>query len=273
MPTAPDLRAIAREMKSAQDRASQLDPLTSRYAGFDLPAAYEVACLIHETRCAEGASPVGRKIGFTNSDMWALYGVCEPIWAYVYDTTVVHAPVGCGICSLQGFTEPRIEPEIVFRFRSAPPEGAGLDAILESIDWIAHGFEIVQSHFPGWRFQAADTVADGSLHGMLFIGDPQPIATLHDDLLGRLASFSVTLACDGLLQEVGRGSNVLGSPLAAIAHLTAVLQKQTLYRPLQAGEIVTTGTITTAKPVRAGEKWSTRLDGIALPGFTLDFTR
>jgi 2-keto-4-pentenoate hydratase len=165
------------------------------------------------------------------------------------------------------------EPEIIFRFRSAPPVGEGLDAILESIDWIAHGFEIVQSHFPGWRFQAADTVADGSLHGMLFIGGPQPVATLHHDLLERLSSFSVTLSCDGVLQEVGRGSNVLGSPLAAIAHLVEVLRRQAQYAPLQAGEIVTTGTITTARPVRVGDKWNTRLGGIALPGFTLEFAQ
>jgi hypothetical protein len=48
-----------------------------------------VAHLIHEARINEGAVPVGRKIGFTNPAMWSLYGVREPIWAYVYDTTVV----------------------------------------------------------------------------------------------------------------------------------------------------------------------------------------
>jgi hypothetical protein len=39
---------------------------------------------------------------------------------------------------------------------------------------------------------------------------------------------------------------VLGSPLAAIAHLIAVLGKQAKYMPLQANEMVTTGTITSA---------------------------
>lgn len=115
MSTAPDLRAIAREVKSAQDHASRLDPLTSRHEEFDLSAGYEVAHLIHQARCAEGATPVGRKIGFTNPDMWALYGVREPIWAHVYDTTVVHAPSGAAICSLCDFSEPKIEPEIIFR--------------------------------------------------------------------------------------------------------------------------------------------------------------
>ena len=69
----------------------------------------------------EGASPVGRKIGFTNRDMWRVYGVHEPIWAFVYDTTVMYLPNSHGTCSLRRFTEPRIEPEIVLHFRSAPP--------------------------------------------------------------------------------------------------------------------------------------------------------
>ena len=38
------------------------------------------------------------------------------------------------------------------------------------VDWVAHGFEFVQSIFPGWRFQAADTVADVGLHGRCFSG-------------------------------------------------------------------------------------------------------
>ena len=51
---------------------------------------YEVAHLIHRARLTEGAKPIGRKIGFTDPGMWARFGVCEPIWAHIYDTTVVH---------------------------------------------------------------------------------------------------------------------------------------------------------------------------------------
>ena len=92
---------------------------------------------------------MGRKIGFTNPDMWALYGVGEPIWAYVYDTTVVRVNVGSAPCRLAGFAEPKIEPEGVFHFHSTPPQGGDLAAILDCVDWVTHGFEIVQSHFPG----------------------------------------------------------------------------------------------------------------------------
>jgi len=219
----------------------------------------------------EGSVPVGRKIGFTNPDMWSLYGVREPIWAYMYDTTVVRLCEGHQTCSLGRFTEPKIEPEIVFHFRSAPPIDGDLLAVLDCIDWIAHAFEIVQSHFPGWKFQAADTVADSGLHGTLLLGEPQPVQRLGINLVAELKALSITLSCDGEVRGVGRGSNVLGSPLAAVAHLIAVLAKRPPHMSLRANEMVTTGTVTTAQVVRPGETWQTTIEGMALPGLTVKF--
>jgi 2-keto-4-pentenoate hydratase len=197
--------------------------------------------------------------------------VWEPIWAFVYDSTVVHLSDSRGACHIGRFMEPRLEPEIVLHFRSAPPVSDNPADVLASIDWIAHGFEIVQSHFPDWKFQAADTIADSSLHGTLLIGEPQSVERLGPDLASRLEEFTISLSCDGDVRDTGRGSNVLGSPLSAAAHLIAVLTSQPQGKPLQAGELVTTGTLTGAHPIRAGETWSTALDGIALPGLSVAF--
>lgn len=271
MLTAPELRDIALQIRAAQLEIQQIEPFTSRIPAFDLPSAYAVAQLIHDARLSEGAMPVGRKIGFTNPDMWAIYGVQEPIWAYVYDQTVTLLGAGRDTCSVGQFAEPMIEPEIVFHFRSAPPVGADLPALLASIDWVAHAFEIVQSHYPGWKFRAADTVADCSLHGTLLLGEPVPIDQLASDPVAALESFSVALSRNGEVREVGKGANVLGSPLIALAHLITVLSKQPECLPLQANEIVTTGTITTAQAVRPGESWQTKLQGIALPNLAVEF--
>lgn len=267
----PEPEVIAREMKAAQDLCRQIEPLSARISGFDNAAAYEVARLIHQARIREGASPIGRKIGFTNRDMWRVFGVHEPIWAFVYDTTVRHLPGSRGACPLGRFTEPRIEPEIVLHFRTAPPVNGDPTELLGCIDWIAHGIEIVQSHFPDWKFQAADTIADWALHGTLLIGEPQSVERLGPDITSRLERFSVSLLCDGNVCDTGRGSNALGSPLEAVAHLIAVLAKQPEAKALQAGELVTTGTLTVALPIRAGETWSTVLEGIALPGMSVEF--
>ena len=271
MPTTTDLGSVATKMKAAQDDVRQIVPFTTQLSAFDISSAYEVSHLIHQARVAEGATPVGRKIGFTNPDMWTLYGVREPIWAYMYDRTVVQLKGQCQTCSIGKFTEPKIEPEIVLHFRSAPPVDGDSIAILDCVDWIANAFEIVQSHFPGWKFQAADTVADSGLHGTLLVGEPQAVTRLGTHLVSALESFSIELSCDGDVREVGRGFNVLGSPLAAIAHLIAVLAKQPQYTPLQANEMVTTGTITMAQTIHPGETWQTTTEGIALPGLSVKF--
>jgi len=64
---------------------------------------------------------------------------------------------------------------------------------------------------------------------------------------------------------------VLDSPLTAIRHLVDLLAKDPFNPPLRAGEIITTGTLTRAFPVAAGETWSTQIEGIALEGVALKF--
>ena len=116
---------------------------------------------------------------------------------FVYDTTVVHLSAARGTCALGRLAEPRIEPEIVLHFRSAPPVTNDPTELLACIDWIAHGIEIVQSHFPGWTFRAADTVADWALHGTLLVGEPQSIERIGPDLVSQLERFTISLADDG----------------------------------------------------------------------------
>jgi 2-keto-4-pentenoate hydratase len=79
MITSLDLEDIAAQIRAAQVEVRQIGPITSRMRDFDLPSAYAVAHLIHKVRVSEGAIPIGRKIGFTNPDMWSIYGVREPI--------------------------------------------------------------------------------------------------------------------------------------------------------------------------------------------------
>jgi 2-oxo-3-hexenedioate decarboxylase len=268
---ASELRRIAREIGEAQSGVSQVEPFTDRVSCFDLESAYAVARLIHDDRVAAGAVPVGRKIGFTNFDMWEIYGVREPIWAFVYDSTVSRLAAAAASCSLGRFTEPKIEPEVAFCFRSAPPRGADAAGMLALIAWAAPAFEIVQSHFPGWKFRAPDTVADCSLHGFLLLGEPVDLGKLGPDPRRTLESFTVDLYCNRRLRARGAGTDVLGSPLAALVHLASVLERQPEFPALQAGEIVTTGTITTAQPVRAGESWQAKFHGIALPEIALGF--
>ena len=64
---------------------------------------------------------------------------------------------------------------------------------------------------------------------------------------------------------------MLDTPLLAFAHLAERLATQARFAPVQAGEIVTTGTLTAALPVSRGQMWTTVLDGIDLPGLSITF--
>lgn len=267
-----DLLSIAREVKHAQDHALALTPFTARYADFDIPAAYEVARLVHEQRLADGIKPVGRKIGFTNSAIWEQYGVGHPVWAYVYNTTVIQTSSNQATCQLSRFVAPRIEPEIIVHFHSKPTVTTDLSKILECIDWIASGFEIVQSHFADWKFAAADTIANSGLHACLLVGKQCNVASLGLDVIQKLEQFSLSIHRNDQLLEVGCGSNVLGNPLSALAHLLTTIARQPNALQIDAGEIVTTGTVTKAYPIASGEVWGTHLEGIALSGLSVTFT-
>ncbi len=81
-------------------------------------------------------------------------------------------PTPAAALTLSRLSEPLIEPEIVFKLAKAPEPGMDEAALIGCVEWFAHGFEIVQSPFPGWRFAAADAVAAGGMHGAFLIGAP-----------------------------------------------------------------------------------------------------
>jgi len=262
-PIDPD--AIAAEIFGLLGTGRQVAPFTARYSGLDLSAAYGIAADVHARRIARGERPLGRKIGFTNRHIWAEYGVWAPIWGHVYDATVRELAVVADGFSLAGLAEPRIEPEIMFGMSAAPTSGMDDAALLGCIEWVAHGFEFVQSIFPAWKFAAADTVAGYGLHGALLVGERFPVAPHRDQWLAALPKFEIDLFCDGKLIDHGRGSHVLEGPVSAIRHLIEVLAGDPRQPPLLAGEIVTTGTLTRAFPVLPGQTWSTALAGLDLP--------
>ncbi len=158
----------------------------------------------------------------------------------------------------------------MLHFKAPPPATRDEAAILDSIDWIALGFEIVHSPFPGWKFKVADTVSVNGLHGTLVVGDSVPVASI-PDCAKRLREFRVALRKGDAVAAEGSGANVLDSPLLALAHLVDVLARLPQFPPLAAGDVVTTGTLTSALLVAPGETWSTTLSGIALPGLAITF--
>jgi 2-keto-4-pentenoate hydratase len=265
------IESVAAEILALLGTGRQIAPFSARPAGLTLEVAYRVSAALNAMRKARGEKPLGRKIGFTNRTIWAEYGVYAPIWGYVYDTTVHELGAGT-VLPLAAFAEPRIEPEIVFGLVAAPAADMDDTALLSCLGWVAHGFEIVQSIYPQWKFAAADTVAANGVHGALLIGPRHALASRAGEWQSVLKRFAIDLQCDGRLIDRGSAVNVLEGPVSALRRLVGLLARDPDHPPLAAGEIVTTGTLTRAMPVKPGEIWSTSLAGIALDGITLRFS-
>jgi 2-keto-4-pentenoate hydratase len=264
-------KAIAAEAFAALGNARQITPFSSRPRGLSVESAYGIMPLVRQMYEAGGARAVGRKIGFTNRTIWAQYGVYAPIWGHVFDRTV-HDLAGIETLPLASFSEPRIEPEIVFGLGAAPSAQMDELALSSCIAWVALGFEIVQSIYPGWKFSAADTVAANGVHGALLIGPRLPFAARAAEWQKTLSAFEIDLNCDGRPVDRGHAENVLGGPLSALRHLVGLLATDPLNPALAAGEIVSTGTLTKAMPVCSGEVWTAAPSGIALDTIRLRFS-
>jgi 2-oxo-3-hexenedioate decarboxylase len=260
--------ALADELEAAY-RTGRMSPSapSAREGGLMLAAAYEVEAELARRRRARGRRTVGVKVGFANKAMWRILKLETLVWGHLYDDTVHVAPGGDARHEIRGRVAPRIEPEVVVRL--ARPLEPGLTdpaAVLDAVEWLALGFEINDCVFPDWKFQPADFVAAYGFHTALIVGSGRAPRAGDAEAL---ATFTLALAKNGTVAEQGAGKNALRSPARCVAELVTALASQTLTAPLAAGDLVSTGTLTTPQPIAAGETWTATADGIDLAPLTL----
>jgi 2-oxo-3-hexenedioate decarboxylase len=261
-----NVQALADELLAARaaGRPTTLPP------ALDLATAWQVSALAEKRLAAAGRAPRGWKIGFTNRTIWPRYGVHQPIWGRVWDDTLTLLDGTEATLSLAGLVAPRLEPEIVFAFARAPEPGMDEATLAGCMAWVAHGIEIVHTHV-GWRFDGpAAPVADFGLHGRLLVGPRRPLADFAEPAPD-LAALTLDLRRGDAVVDHGRGANVLDGPLSAVRAWLQAMAEQTPDVRVRAGEVVTTGTLTDAWPVAAGETWRTQPGDLRLPGLAVAF--
>jgi 2-oxo-3-hexenedioate decarboxylase len=248
-----------------------IQPPSARDAGFDLTSAYAIAAEIAEARRALGREAVGWKIGYVNEAMWPELKIETVAWAHMYDDTVHYADWNDAKLSIASMFSPKIEPEIVFKLAHAPASSDAV-AVLEATEWIALGFEIIDCVFPDWKAQPADFVAARGLHAALVVGEPiyiEPGNTAK--LVTELAECTVRLLRNNELVAEGAGKNVLKSPALCVGRLAEAMKRRGA-ETLQAGDLITTGSLTTSLPIAAGDTWIASLSGIPPSALTLRVT-
>jgi len=264
---------------AAWEHGQTTTALSSRDIEFDLDAAYAVEAELARMRTVDGHATVGLKVGYANKAIWRALKLETLVWAHMYDDTVrfVGPPEGSPLntaLSLANMCAPKIEPEIVFAMKA--PLAPGLSdpiAILQSVESLALGFEIIDCPFPDWKFQPADFVAAFGLHRALLVGEPRRVDEAHvESLAEQLPRFTVRLTRDGQLVDEGSGRNSLRSPALCLGELASALSRRAGVEPLGPGDLVSSGTLTESQPIAAGQTWTATLDGLDLPPLTVHTT-
>ncbi len=266
-----DVEALARELLLAYEAGEMVPVPPSARPGFDLDTAYEVEATLKRIREASGHRPVGRKVGYANKAVWRILKLETLVWAHMYDDTVHYSDHNAATLAIPHARSLKIEPEIVFGLKSAiTTENLDAAAVLEAIDWLALGFEIIDCPFPAWQFQPSDFVASFGLHAALVVGEkiavrPEMIGELVNDL----PRCKVRMLKNGEFVEEGAGKNSLRNPALCVAELASAILRRQPAEPLASGEIISTGTLTAGHLTGKGDLWTAEVSGLVMPALKL----
>jgi 2-oxo-3-hexenedioate decarboxylase len=262
-----DPRTLAEELRDARTSKRSVPAPTTREGGFDLASAYATEAELVRMREESGHCTIGLKVGFANKAMWRALKLDTLVWAHIYDDTVQYAENDRAEVSISRMYAPKIEPEIVFKLKSALPADADAAHALEAVEWIALGFEIIDCVYPDWKITPIDFVASYGLHAGLVVGTPTRFTPDQiPALVDQLAAFTIALQKNAIVAAQGAGKNSLKSPALCLAELSSATAKAGAH--LGVGDLVSSGTLTEAQLIAAGETYTAVVDGLNVAPLT-----
>jgi 2-keto-4-pentenoate hydratase len=228
----------ARLTKARADRVA-IGSLSAEIDGFDLASGYEVQRLLRR----DAGPRAGWKLGVTSRAKQAQVGVHEPVRGYLAacDGLDLGSPL-----VVSEHIQPRAEPEIVF-IMGADLAGPAVtsSAVLAATASVAVGLEILDSRYTDYTFTMPDVVADNTSAGRYLVRVAGS---------GFRARPAASRCRPGAQRRGGGDRGGRGGarhPAAAVAWLVRSLAAEN--EGLRAGDIVLSGGLTAAVPVRAGD--------------------
>lgn len=247
----PTADALAALLHRARSRRTLLDGAREA-TGLSLDEAYAVQDRLTALRLGEGRRPVGWKLGYTSAVMREQMGVDAPNHGPLLDDMLLDGTTRDGHVEAAGHLHPRVEPEIgIVLARDLEGTGLGVADVAAAVGQVRACLEVVDSIWLDYRFTAAQNTADGSSAAGVVVGpvldvDPAECHAIPVELVGD----------DGTVLAAATSAAAGGHPLLGVAWLAGELAARG--RGLRAGELVITGGLTAAVPLRAGHVLSAR---------------
>jgi 2-oxo-3-hexenedioate decarboxylase/2-keto-4-pentenoate hydratase len=235
----------------------RLDRLPEECRPADERAAYAVQDALHAALTAAGHGALaGHKIGCTTAVMQRFLGITNPCAGGVFAPTLRH---GAGEFRHADFRHVGVECEIAVRLaRDLPAAGAPYDraAAGAAVGACMAAIEVVDDRYEDYRTLDTPTlIADDFFNAACVLG--VPIAAWRTlDLAGLRGRMTINGAAVG----TGRGGDILGHPLEALAWLANALAARD--RGLEAGAFVLLGSVVETRWVARGDRVEVEIEGL-----------
>ena len=247
---AADVDRLAAALHRARSGHTLLDP-EREATDLSVEEAYPVQDRLTALRLRAGRCHVGWKLGYTSAVMRQQMGVSAPNYGPLLDDMVLRDGADA-----VGFLHPRVEPEIgIVLSRDLSGAGLLLPEVADAVAEVRACLEVVDSIWRDYRFTAAQNTADGSSAAGVVLGRALEVDPL------RCHRIAVELAEDGVPLATATAAAASGHPLHGVAWLAGELAARG--RGLQAGELIITGGLTAATPLRPGHTLAARFGSAA----------
>ncbi|MGI6409305.1 MAG: 2-oxopent-4-enoate hydratase [Gammaproteobacteria bacterium] len=242
------------QLYAAMVNKAPIRPLTESHPDMSLETAYQISLHMLERRLAAGEKVIGKKIGLTSLAVQTMLGVDQPDFGYLTDAMAFSQ--GQDMPISERLMQPRAEGEIAFILKKdlLGPGITNAD-VLAATDCVIPCFEVVDSRIENWQIKIQDTIADNASCGLFVLGD-KAVSPRKVDLM----TCGMVVEKNGQIISTGAGAAALGSPLNCVTWLANKLGEFGI--PLQAGEVILSGSLVPLESVQAGDFMSVSIGGI-----------
>jgi len=211
-----------------------------------LDEAYAIRRAFEEIEKARGRGAIaGYKIGLTTPVMQRLCGVSEPCYGTIFASEVHHRRA---VLSARDYCRLGVETEIALRLGDDLRGVANREQVAAAVESCTAAIELIEDlRYDYKRLDAAAMVAGNVWNAGVVLGTPVTDWSALD-----LAQLSARLSINGREIGSGKGGDVMGNPLNALAWLAKNLAAAGT--PLRRGMIVMTGSMIPIQYPAAGDR-------------------
>ena len=256
-------KKIARHLAEAHKSRTNFDNLIGEYKPESVAHAYECQKALNNIWMEGDKGPVaGYKIALTSKAIQELVGVDTPVGAAIFASTIYESPA---VVHLDYYVRLGLEFELAFTIGKNVPEKEPFDAksIVDFVDCAMPAFELIEDRAADYsNLDPLTLIADNAWCGGIVIGSPSKSWRQFD-----LANISASLSYNGEIEVTNTGE-AMGNPLNSLAWLATLLGEQG--RPLQAGDIVMSGSTLATKFARKGDHAVYEVEGVGTVEVSID---